>query len=286
MSYWLIEIEAPADRAEWLAWSIADRLQVAVEQLDQETLTQGIDAQTDLLLIRLEQAPTEEHMEGIRDCLRALSCEDALLRTSRDDDEGWRLGWRAFFKPVEIAPGVIARPPWESSLDKAEIELIIDPGLAFGIGTHPTTKIAATLLCRVLKNRSPCQVLDQGAGSGVLSMLAAKLGHQVLGIEMDEMATLSARDNLPLNELTEEQVNLTVGHEVPQGPFAVVVANIIAPVLIDLAPDLTKACQGEMILSGMLESQETQVLTAYPEWSIGQRLSHEGWVGLILNKKS
>jgi len=285
MSHWLIEIEAPSSRAEWLAWSIAERLMVAVEQLDQETLTQGVDKATDLLIVRLEEAPSEEQLEGIRACLRALECEGAPLRTRREDDEGWRLGWRAFFKPVEVAPGVVARPPWEPPISEAEVELIIDPGLAFGVGTHPTTRLAAQLVCEELKARPSCKVLDQGAGSGLLAMLAAKLGHEVVGVEMDEMATLSARDNLPLNQLSEAQVKLTVGAEVPKGPFEVVVANIIAPVLIELSEGLREACVGRLILSGMLEAQEAQVLEAYPGWAVERRVSLEGWVGLSLSAK-
>lgn len=286
MSHWLIEIEAPSERAEWLAWSIAERLEVAVEQLDQETLTQGVDESTDLLIVRLEEEPTEEHIEGIRACMRALECEGAPLRTSRSDDEGWRLGWRAFFKPVEVAPGVIARPPWEPPSASATIELIIDPGLAFGVGTHPTTRLAAGLLRDELTGRAPCRVLDQGSGSGLLAMLAAKLGHKVVGVELDEMATLSARDNLPLNQLSEAQVQLVMGAAVPAGPFEVVVANIIAPVLIELSQGLSEACAGRLILSGMLETQEAQVLEAYPSWVVDRRVSAEGWVGLCLRRGS
>ena len=113
-------------------------------------------------------------------------------------------------------------------------------------------------------------------------MLAAKLGHQVTGVEMDEMATLSARDNLPLNQLSSAQVRLEVGEEVPSGPFEVVVANIIAPVLIKLAPALMSACEETLILSGMLEGQEEEVRAAYPGWREERRLCEEGWEGLAL----
>jgi len=283
MSHWQIEIEAPTERAEWLSWVIAERLSVAVEQLDQETLTRGVDEDIDLLIVRLEDEPSEEQLATLRACLSETGCEGAPLRTSRDDDEGWRLGWRAFFKPVEVAEGVIARPPWEPAQEGAELELIIDPGLAFGVGTHPTTQLAARLLKAELSGRAPCRVLDQGSGSGLLSMLAAKLGHEVIGVELDEMATLSARDNLPLNGLSAEQVRLEVGVEVPEGPFELVIANIIAPVLIELAPALSAACGATLILSGMLESQEQSVREAYPEWRVTRRLSEEGWVGLCLS---
>jgi ribosomal protein L11 methyltransferase len=290
--YWSIEIEAPSEVSEWLSWLIATRLESAVEQLDQETLTPGASEALDTLIVRLEQAPTEEQLATLRACLAEVGCPHAPLRTSADDDEGWRLGWRAFFKPVEVAPGVIARPPWEpTSAQEGEtgegvIDIVIDPGLAFGVGTHPTTKLAATLLKRELEGREPCDVLDQGSGSGLLAMLAAHLGHRVRGVEIDEMATLSARDNLPLNGLSEEQVRLEVGEEVPEGSFEVVVANIIAPVLIALAPALSEACAGRLILSGMLTTQENEVRAAYPEWRVCERVTDEetGWVGLRLER--
>lgn len=294
MSHWSIEIEAPSHSSEWLSWLIAERLESAVEQLDQETLTQGASEALDTLIVRLESEPTEEQLSALRDTLSEVGCPDAPIRTYHDEDEGWRLGWRAFFKPVEVAPGVIARPPWEtSSVEKnaegaAPLEIIIDPGLAFGVGTHPTTKLAATLLKRTLEGRAPCRVLDQGSGSALLTMLAAKLGHSATGVEIDEMATLSARDNLPLNGLTESQVRLEVGAEVPPGPFEVVIANIIAPVLIELAPQLSAVCSKQLLLSGMLESQEPNVLAAYPTWQVAERLCdpETQWVGLRLEKRA
>jgi ribosomal protein L11 methyltransferase len=290
--HWSIEIEAPSEVSEWLSWLIASRLESAVEQLDQETLTPGASEALDTLIVRLERAPTEEQLATLRACLDEVGCPHAPLRTSADDDEGWRLGWRAFFKPVEVAPGVVARPPWEPrSEGQGEggvIDIVIDPGLAFGVGTHPTTKLAASLLKAELEGREPCDVLDQGSGSGLLAMLAAHLGHRVRGVEIDEMATLSARDNLPLNGFSEEQVKLEVGEEVPEGPFEVVVANIIAPVLIALAPALSKACVGRLILSGMLTTQEAEVRAAYPEWRVCERVVDEesGWVGLRLERAS
>jgi ribosomal protein L11 methyltransferase len=297
MSYWAVEIEAPSDRADWLAWSLAERLETAVEQQDQETLTRGPDEGVDLLIVRLEEAPTEEQLEVIRECLREADLEGATVRTSRDDDDGWRLGWRAFFTPVEVAPGAVARPPWEAPTEGA-LDLVIDPGLAFGIGTHPTTRLAARALKATLEGRRPCRVLDQGCGSGILTLLAAQMGHDAIGVEIDEMATLSAAENLPLNGADAEgrlpsggRARFEVGAEVPAGPFEVVVANIIAPVLTELAAPLSAACTRALILSGLLESQEAAVLARYPEWEVVARESQEGskagddWLGLTLHRK-
>ncbi len=282
MSYWSVEIEAPSDRADWLAWRLAERLETAVEQQDHETLTRGPDEGVDLLVVRLEEEPTEEQIEGIRGCLREAGLEGAALRTRRDDDDGWRLGWRAFFTPVEVAPGAVARPPWEPPAPGA-LDLVIDPGLAFGVGTHPTTRLAARALMEELKGRAPCRVLDQGCGSGILTLLAAKLGHDALGVEIDEMATQSAAENLPLNGADGEgrlpgggRARFEVGEEVPAGPFEVVVANIIAPVLTALAAPLSACCARTLILSGLLESQEEGVLAHYPEWRVVARESQEG----------
>ncbi|MBM4290980.1 MAG: methyltransferase domain-containing protein [Deltaproteobacteria bacterium] len=302
MSYWAIEIEAPSDRADWLAWTLAERLATAVEQQDQETLTRGPEDGVDLLIVRLEEAPTEEQLEETRGCLRDAGLEGAAIRTRRDDDDGWRLGWRAFFTPVEVAPGAVARPPWEPPAAGA-LDLVIDPGLAFGVGTHPTTRLAARALKGALDEaaragRAPCRVLDQGCGSGILALLAAKMGHDALGVEIDDMATQSAAENLPLNGADEAgrlpgggRARFEVGAEVPAGPFEVVVANIIAPVLIELAAPLRASCARTLILSGLLESQERAVLAEYPGWRVVGREAEEGsragddWLGLTLRRE-
>jgi len=177
----------------------------------------------------------------------------------------------------------VVRPPWSES-SGAEIEIIIDPGLAFGTGTHATTQLAAQLLKKYLISVSDYVVLDQGCGSGILSLLAAKMGHRVVGVEIDAMAVNSAQDNLLLNHFPEGQVRVEVGDRLPEIDVDLVVMNIIAPVLIDLAPQVESSTAHSLILSGLLTDQEAQVLKSYHSWNITHRETSGEWVALILQR--
>lgn len=281
MSYWSVEIETPIELADWLSWLIADRLEVAVEIQDDETLTPGPEPDLCLLLVRTEEEPSAEWVKGIQNCLVEVGCPNAPIRSRHDGDESWRLGWRAFFKATEVAEGVIVRPPW-SEPSGASLDVIIDPGLAFGTGTHATTQLAAHMLVKTLRDSSPKRVLDQGCGSGILSLIAAKLGHKATGVEIDPVATRSAIENLPLNGLTEADLSFIASDQVPSGPFDIVVANIIAPVLIELSAPITSVAQEVIILSGMLIDQESNVVKTYKDWEVKERFTQGEWVGLIL----
>lgn len=284
MSYWSVEIETPSELADWLSWLIAERLEVAVEIQDDETLTMGPDPEVYRVVIRTEEEPDREWVDAIRSCLDEVGHSQAPLRTRHESDDSWRLGWRAFFKPTALTEGVTVRPPWSEPVDEG-IEILIDPGLAFGTGTHATTQLAASLLRDHLSSQTDLKVLDQGCGSAILSLLAAKLGHTVLGVEIDPMAVRSAQENIPLNQLPHGQVRVEVGDRLPKGDFDLIVMNIIAPVLIDLAPEVDQSSSNELILSGLLVDQEPQVLQAYQAWEITRREMSGDWVGLILTRK-
>ena len=283
MSYWSVEIETPSELTDWLSWLLAERLDVAVEIQDDETLTLGPDPDVYRIIVRAEEEPTKEWVQTIHDCLDEVGYPQASLRSRHEEDDSWRLGWRAFFKPTSLADDVIVRPPW-SEPSTAELEIIIDPGLAFGTGTHATTQLAARLLKRQLSAMEACVVLDQGCGSGILSLLAAKLGHRVIGVELDPMAVSSAQDNLKLNNFPEGQVHIEVGDRLPEVDLDLVVMNIIAPVLIDLASQVDRSTAQRLILSGLLNDQEAQVLKAYQAWRVVHREMHGEWVGLILHR--
>ena len=283
MSHWSIEIETPSELSDWLSWLIAERLDIAVEIQDDETMTPGPEPEFCRLLVRTEEEPNSDWVKQIQACLIEVGCSEAPIRSRHTDDNSWQLGWRAFFKPTEVAPGVIVRPPW-SDATEAKIDIIIDPGLAFGTGTHATTQLAAQLLIKSLEGQSSLKILDQGCGSGILSLIAAHLGHTVTGVEVDPMATRSANDNLPLNNFSSENIKFIVADTVPQNTYDLVIANIIAPVLIDLAPQIKAACQSTIILSGLLKDQESQVLKAYVGWRPIERINYGEWLGLILKR--
>ena len=153
--------------------------------------------------------------------------------------------------------------------------------MAFGIGTHPTTSGAMKMLDSLL-TYPPRHLLDVGCGSGILSIAAAKLGHRATGCEIDPVAVKNAQTNIELNEVSS-QVNVLVGSaDDVAGQFDLVVANIIAPVLIDIAGAISNRATDQLILSGLLAEQERQVLAAYPNFGVRERTQDGSWVVLLL----
>ena len=283
MSYWSLEIETPNELSDWLSWLIAEHLEVAVEIQDQETLTRGPDSDTCLLIVRTETEPDTQWVQEVKNCLHEVGCRDAPIRSKHESDSSWMLGWRAFFKPTEVAPGITVRPPWSEQSER-EFDVVIDPGLAFGTGTHSTTQLAASLVVSVLRSHPPTIVLDQGCGSGILSLICAHFGHQVTGVEIDPVAVRNAQANLPLNSFPDGQVTIQQGDSLPSGDFHVIIMNIIAPVLIELAPEVSKSTAQTLILSGLLVEQEKNVCKAYVGWKPIQRETRGEWVGLVLTR--
>lgn len=192
-------------------------------------------------------------------------------------DQNWMEAWKAHYKPILIGKGLLILPAWLESPDPQRIAIKIDPGMAFGTGTHPTTQLCLELMevwfeQSKIKNRKSEIVIDVGCGSGILSIAALKLGaSKVLGVDIDIESVKNSRENADLNEIGEELI-LGQGSvtEVLSGVWEfksapLVVANILAPVLIRLfdagLADLIEP-HGEIILSGILEHQAESVVAA------------------------
>jgi ribosomal protein L11 methyltransferase len=192
-------------------------------------------------------------------------------------DQNWMEAWKQHYKPILIGQGLLILPAWLESPDPKRIPIKIDPGMAFGTGTHPTTQLCLELMevsfeQSKIQNRKSEIVIDVGCGSGILSIAALKLGAgKVLGVDIDIESVKNSRENADLNEIGEELI-LGPGSvsEVLSGSFEfksapLVVANILAPIIIRLfdagLADLIEP-RGEIILSGILEHQAESVVAA------------------------
>ena len=191
-----------------------------------------------------------------------LSPSPLEMTITHQEDIGWNLSWREFFHAFDIAGRFRIRPPWESDLPgKDLIDLIIDPGMAFGTGQHPTT----AMMLEVLAENPPeglC-VLDVGAGSGILAIAAAKLGAKhVAALEVDPAAEENARRNISLNG-TAAQVDyqLKDGTDALMGSFQMALANIVADVIIPLAPGILNALDSGALFacSGVIDNRVEEV---------------------------
>jgi ribosomal protein L11 methyltransferase len=179
------------------------------------------------------------------------------MHVSRVDEEDWANSWKAYFKPIRIGKRLVVSPPWETpELRPRDLLITIDPGMAFGTGTHATTQLCMALLeDYLLPGHS---VGDIGTGSGILSICASKLGAaSITAIDIDPLAVKIAAENAKINEATIHVTELFPRAE----QFDLVVANIIAETLIQLADDLAQITRSEGILiaSGIIEGRQDDV---------------------------
>jgi ribosomal protein L11 methyltransferase len=187
-------------------------------------------------------------------------------------DQNWMEAWKQHYKPILIGDRLVILPAWMESPDPGRVAVKIDPGMAFGTGTHPTTQLCLELMEKEYANQPPSCVIDVGCGSGILSIAAIKLGTPtVLGVDIDAGSVKNSRENADANKV-EDELFLGVGSvdEVRNGKFAfakapLVVANILAPVIVRLfdggLADLIEG-RGCIILSGILEDQAERVIEA------------------------
>ena len=204
------------------------------------------------------------------------------------DDGAWWDGWRPFARAVAVGPFLV-RPPWvaaEAAEFDAVLELVVDAGRAFGTGAHPSTTLALHALAGLA--RPGATVLDVGCGSGTLAIGAALLGAaRVLAVDVDPEAVAAAAANAERNgvEATVEVAAVEAGDVA--GEFDVVVANLGAPLVFDLARTLRARCApgGALVLSGMLGDHAPRVRAAYPGAVVEEPVEADGWTCVVLRPR-
>ena len=193
---------------------------------------------------------------------------------SKPVEPGWEDRWREFHRPVRIGPLWIG-PPWETP-DPNALAIVIDPGQAFGTGTHPTTRLCLELMLELEPRGS---LVDLGCGSGVLAIAAAKLGFEpVVALDSDRAAIAATRANARDNGVVLDRVErFDLRHE-PAPRADVVVANLMRPLLLSIAPDLQAPT---VVASGLLDHEADEISAAFGRRE-QKRLSDRGWTALLL----
>ena len=198
----------------------------------------------------------------------------------RIEDQDWERSWMDNFQPMRFGRRLWIVPSWHAAPEPDAVNLLLDPGLAFGTGTHPTTALCLEWLdAQDLQNQ---QVLDFGCGSGILAIAALLLGaRQAVGTDIDTQALDASRDNAGRNGIDPARLPLYLPEELPAGQADVVVANILAGPLVALAEQITAQVRpgGRLALSGILAGQAEEVRKAYSTaFELDPTAEKDGWV--------
>lgn len=198
----------------------------------------------------------------------------------RIEDQDWERSWMDNFQPMRFGRRLWIVPSWHEAPEPDAVNLLLDPGLAFGTGTHPTTALCLEWLDG--QDLADCEVLDFGCGSGILAIAALLLGaRQAVGTDIDPQALEASRDNALRNGIDPARFPVYLPADLPVKPAELVVANILAGPLVSLAPQITSlvAPGGRLALSGILAEQAEEVRTAYADaFDLDPTAEKDGWV--------
>lgn len=214
----------------------------------------------------------------------SLSTDYSISGISEKD---WENSWKEFFYPIEIPPFVI-KPTWRDYDNTKNYKVIhLDPGMAFGTGGHATTTLCLSLIGEMVKPGD--KVLDLGCGSGILAIGAALLGADALGVDNDPIAVRVSDENIALNKLADK-VKIKITHTLDDigGEYDIVVANILAEVLQDMAPGLPKLIKkgGYLIASGIIEAKKDATAAAFEAngLKVARTQLQDKWVAIVAQK--
>jgi ribosomal protein L11 methyltransferase len=237
--------------------------------------------------------------DGLEELRMFVEVGDGTITESQTEDKDWMNNWKEYFKPFTV-DDILIKPTWEEvpaeHRDKLMIE--IDPGTAFGTGTHETTQLCIRQLRKWLKPGD--RVLDVGTGSGILAITALKLGAgEAFGTDLDENAVTAAMENAGVNGITAEQFRVIEGNiiddkavqaEVGDEAYEVAVANILAPVIIVLQGEIARHLKhgGILITSGIINTWEEKVKEAFAgneEFEVLETTYQGEWVSITARRK-
>lgn len=294
----MLSITVSADRCDEVSSALADCSPNGIEELMKN------DGACELRAFFPDDAPVDQYETNLR-----TAFPSAQLNTSGCEWDPHDESWRQHFAPYEIAPGIIIAPSWEEYRAQNDEQVItLDPGMAFGTGLHPTTRMCAQELYDCAKNFSPSPLplsprgrgdaeapqqtagrclLDIGCGSGILMLVARRSGYtDIVGVEIDEDAAQVARDNCALNGM----MNATVLGEIAEvrKQYDVVVANILLTTLVTLCDEIAHISKsgGTLILSGVTAEQVDEIVTCYGKsFGLKDVMDMDEWRCLVMKKK-
>ena len=268
--YLALTFDVPAELADTAAWLLHEEEAGGVELRDHDILPPpGMkplpEGRAQVIGFFEGEVEGDEILARVRASLEEAA-EGAEVRAglSRLDEQNWAETWKLHFQPLRVGENLWVLPPWEKA-PPGSIAVVIEPGMAFGTGGHATTALCLEGLVEALATRNGAAVLDVGCGSGILGIAARKLGAgRVVMVDNDPIAVAVAKENAEKNGVPELETSGTPVQEIAER-FPIVVANILAVTLIDLAEPIAARVDaaGELLLSGILADQAQEVADAY-----------------------
>ena len=242
------------------------------------------------IYINPEENPAEA-VSFITERLDAVGISDYEINIEDCLTEDWQNNWKQYFHAMPIGKKLLIRPLWENEFDaQGRCVLNIEPGLAFGTGSHPTTKLCLETLEDYVESNST--ILDIGCGSGILSIAGVLLGAEsALGVDIDSLAVKTAINNAKENGFDESKIKFIQGNlsDKVSGKFSIVVANIVADVIIRFNSEVGSflADGGIYITGGIIENRESDVLLSFAQngFEVIERRENNGWLVFALRKK-
>ena len=248
-----------------------------VEETEDGTLTVNGEEKTEEEIL----SQVKEELESLR-----MFCQigEGSITVDETEDIDWINNWKKYFKPIPVGKKLLIRPTWEEAENPEDRKILhLEPGLAFGTGTHETTRLCMELLEEYVKPGAT--LLDVGCGSGILSVAGLLLGaDSAVGVDIDELAVKTALQNAELNGVKDRFTgicgNLT---EKVSGTFDVVAANIVADIVISLTGDVGRFMKpgAVYLMSGIIDTREQDVLKALEgRFQVIARREERGWIAL------
>ena len=266
------------------AWEIAH-----IDLIDEELL----EKDRTKAIVHVYIAPQENPQEAVAFLRERYSAEnidnEILLNACKNED--WENNWKQYFHPIPVGEKLLIRPTWEDEFDAGDRKVLnIEPGLAFGTGTHETTRLCLETLEKHINDGTT--VLDIGCGSGILSVASLLLGaEKAVGVDIDALAVKTAIENGEANGFREPEYTILQGNltDKVSGKYNVVVANIVADIIIMFCENVADFMYDDsvFITSGIIDTREQDVLDAFDKFGfeVVGRHSEGGWVCFECKKK-
>lgn len=253
-----------------------------VDLIDESLLS--VDKEFSIIHIYIERNNVNEAISFLTDRFK-LENINYSIETSKIFEKDWENNWKTYYHPIEISDNIVICPSWEEyDVKPNQIKVTLDPGMAFGTGTHETTKLCIRVLEKYYVGKS--SMLDIGCGSGILSITASLLGiSSIDGVDIDSIAIRISNENAVLNNISNINfINCNLTDEINK-KYDIITANIVSDVIINLSSSICNFLNnnGIFICSGIIEQREADVITALLNngFNIIEKLYDNGWLCIV-----